>query len=134
MANERGADFDRPKPLLTMQPVTYRGQLVAGVGIEEICLSPTIGELEQDHPRRRFVLAMCLPASEQVRAERRYQDAVAERFARTLLMPEAAWKPAAGYSNVELAEAFNVPLEQVAQRRTELARRGWWQVAPEAVW
>jgi hypothetical protein len=61
-----------------------------------------------------------------------YDDRSAEHFARTLLMPEAAWRGAAGYSNVELAEAFNVPLEQVVRRRAELARAGWWQLAPEA--
>ena len=45
----------------------------------------------------------------------------------------ASWHHAAGLSNPELAEAFNVPLDEVVQRRLELARRGWWQLAPEAV-
>jgi len=48
-------------------------------------------------------------------------------------MPEPAWRQATALSNVELAEAFNVPLDQVVQRRRELARGGWWQLAPEAV-
>jgi hypothetical protein len=38
-----------------------------------------------------------------------------------LLMPEPAWRQAAGDSDVELAEVFNVPVEQVRRRRTELA-------------
>ena len=73
-------------------------------------LSSQIAELEDDHPRRRFVLAMCKLAAEQADSWRPYDDAVAERFARTLLMPGVAWRWAVGYSDVELAEAFNVPL------------------------
>jgi hypothetical protein len=76
---------------------------------------------------------MCKLVAEQLRSERQYDDAEAERFARTLLMPELAWRRGAGYGDVELAEAFNVPLEQVRRRRTELARDGWWQLAPEAI-
>jgi hypothetical protein len=45
----------------------------------------------------------------------------------------SAWRRASGYSDVKLAEAFNVPLEQVPRRRAELARDGWWQLAPEAI-
>jgi Zn-dependent peptidase ImmA (M78 family) len=116
-----------------VQPVSYRGRLVAGVAAEEVVLSSQIAELEDDHPHRRFVLAMCKFAAEGVRSQRPYGDAAAERFARTLLMPEPAWRRAAGYSDLELAEAFNVPFEQVRRRRSELARAGWWQLAPEAV-
>jgi Zn-dependent peptidase ImmA (M78 family) len=115
-----------------VQPVTYQARLVAGVGTDEIVLAPAIAELEDDHPRRRFVLAMCMLASDKARSETPYDDRSAEHFARTLLMPEAAWRSAAGYSHAELAEAFNVPLDQVARRRAELARAGWWQLAPEA--
>jgi hypothetical protein len=74
-----------------------------------------------------------MDAAEQLRTGRRYSDHAAERWARTLLMPTAAWQQAAGHNNVELAEAFNVPVDQVVQRRRELARGGWWQLAPEAV-
>jgi predicted transcriptional regulator len=107
--------------------------LVAGVNANQIVLSSQAAELEHDHPRRRFILAMCMLAAKRLRARRLYDDAAAERFARTLLMPELAWRGATGYTDVELAEAFNVPLEQVGRRRTELARDGWWQLAPEAI-
>ena len=116
-----------------MHAVSYHGRLVAGVDADEIVLSPQIAELEHDDPRRRFVLAMCKLAAEQARSQRPYDDAAAERFARTLLMPGFAWRRATGYSAVELAEAFNVPLEQVRRRRSELARVGLWRLAPEAV-
>ena len=119
-------------PLTRVQPVIYQARLVAGVGSDDIVLAPAIAELEDDHPRRRFVTAMCMLASDKVRAEMPYDDRSAEHFARTLLMPEAAWRGAADYSSVELAEAFNVPLEQVVRRRAELARAGWWKLAPEA--
>ena len=116
-----------------MQAITYQGRLVAGVAAEEIVLAPSIAELESDHPRRRFVLAMCIDAGEQQRTGRDYSDEAAAQEARTLLMPASAWQHAAGFSNPELAEAFNAPLDQVVQRRVELARQGWWQLAPEAV-
>jgi hypothetical protein len=48
-------------------------------------------------------------------------------------MPAPAWLQATGYSNIELAEVFNVPLDQVVRRRRTLARLGWWQLALEAV-
>jgi predicted transcriptional regulator len=90
-------------------------------------------KLEDDHPRRRFVLAMRRLAAEQACWKRPYDDTAAAGFARTRLMPEPAWRQAAGDSDVELAEVFNVPVEQVRHRRTELARSGWWQLAPEAI-
>jgi DNA-directed RNA polymerase specialized sigma24 family protein len=60
-------------PLLSVQPVSYQGRLVAGVAGGEIVLSPRIAELEDDHPRRRFVVAMfvvamCKLAAEQARS------------------------------------------------------------------
>jgi hypothetical protein len=72
-------------------------------------------------------------AGEQLRADRRYDDAAAEQWARRLLMPAAAWRQATGYSNAELAEAFNLPIDQVVVRRRALARDGWWHAAPEAL-
>jgi hypothetical protein len=116
-----------------VEPVTYQERLVAGVDTDEIMLAPCIAELEDDHPRRRFVLAMAMYAGHQLRSQRPYDDQAAKRWARTLLMPEPAWRQATALSNVELAEAFNVPLDQVVQRRRDLARGGWWQIAPEAV-
>ena len=72
---------------------------------------------------------MCMFALHRSRLQRQ----AAEEWARTLLMPTASWRHAAGLSTTELAEAFNVPLDEVVQRRLELARHGWWQLAPEAV-
>jgi hypothetical protein len=115
-----------------VQPITYQGRLVAGVDADKIVLAPSIAELEDDHPRRRFVLAMALYADHQLRYTYPYDDDdAAERWARTLLMPETVWRHATLLSNVELAEAFNVPLDQVVQRRRDLAHAGWWQIAPE---
>jgi len=116
-----------------VQAITYYGRLVAGVAPDEIVLAPSVAELESDHPRRRFVLGMCLFAHEHQFPGGDYSDDAAQQWVRTLLMPSAAGRHAAGLTNTELAEAFNVPLDQVVQRRLELARQGWWQLAPEAV-
>src|SRR3954452_25620534 len=43
-------------------------------------------------------------------------------WVRTVPMPAAAWQHADGLNNTEVAEAFNAPLDQVVQRRLELAR------------
>jgi hypothetical protein len=79
------------------------------------------------------VLAVCTFAGEQLRTQQAYDDVAAEQWARTFLMPAPAWQQATGYSNVEPAEAFNVPVDQLVRRRRTLPRLGWWQLAPEAV-
>jgi IrrE N-terminal-like domain len=94
----------------------------AAVAADRVYYSPHIKVLEPDHPERRFVAALC-----------RYSHAVdtghagatvydqeeAERFARALLMPAAAFAPVAGRSDTELAALFAAPLDQVAIRRRE---------------
>jgi hypothetical protein len=48
----------------------------------------------------------------------------AERFARALLMPREAFAPVLAWSDLELAELFAAPLDQVARRRgDDVARR-----------
>ena len=85
--------------------------------------TPKYGPSGHRHARRRFVLAMCMDAAEQLRTRRHYSDDAVEQWVRTVPMPAAAWQHAAGLNNTELAEAFNAPLDQVVQRRLELARR-----------
>ena len=93
-------------------------------------LARSVAELESDHPAAASYWP-CAWAPATI-APVALQRQAAEQGARTLLMPTAAWQHAAGLSNPELAEAFNVPLDQVVQRRLELASQGWWQLAPEA--
>jgi hypothetical protein len=60
---------------------------------------------------------------EQLGTGRHCSDHAVEQWARTVLMSAAPWQHGAGPNNTKLAEAFNVRLDQVAQRRLELARR-----------
>ena len=77
--------------------------------------------LEPDHPERRFVAALCLysRAVDTGRAGRPYDQGEAEAFARALLMPREAFGPVVDWSDLELAELFTVPLDQVAPRRRD---------------
>jgi hypothetical protein len=47
-------------------------------------LALSIDELEDDHPHRRFVLAMAMYAGHQLRSDCPYDDPTAERWARAL--------------------------------------------------
>ena len=82
---------------------------------------PNIDVLEPDHPERRFVTALCLysHAVDTGRAARPYNQAEAEAFARALLMPREAFGAVIGWSDLELAELFTVPLDQVWRRRRD---------------
>jgi hypothetical protein len=106
-----------------VQPVSYGGRLVAGVAADKVVLSSCIAPLEDDHPRSGFVLAMCTLAAEQAGSKRPCDDAAAERLPGRLLMSERAWR----------RRPATATLEQVRRRRTELARTGWRQLAPEAI-
>jgi Zn-dependent peptidase ImmA (M78 family) len=55
------------------------------------------------------------------RERRRYTDARAEPYARRALMPRADFLRRLELPDHRLAEAFNVPLEQMVLRRAELA-------------
>jgi hypothetical protein len=43
----------------------------------------------------------------------------AERFARSLLMPDKEFAPGSGWRDADLAEFFAAPLDEVAIRRAE---------------
>src|SRR5512144_2162169 len=109
-----------------MTLISYRGELAAIAGPRRLlfaCLD--LDAAPDSDPHRRFVLAMGLFAHDVERGRRRgpYTDAAAEIFARSRLMPEHAFRQAAtGRTAEQLAAAFNVPLEQVRQRRAELGQ------------
>jgi hypothetical protein len=50
-----------------------------------------------------------------------YSPAAAERYARIELMSDELFRPLAHRDDHELAEAFIVPLEQIAEKRRDLA-------------
>jgi hypothetical protein len=88
---------------------------------ERVYYTSHIEVLEPDHPERRFVAALCLysHAVDTGRAGRPYDQAEAEAFARALLMPCEAFGPVIASSDLELAELFTVPLDQVTRRRRD---------------
>jgi len=101
----------------------YDGREASVVEAGRITYADWIEVYERDHPVRRFVEAMSLylrdvdsgllpgPASGET----------AGFYARLLLMPADELRRRAGWSDVALAEHFNVPLEEVAARRAEIA-------------
>jgi hypothetical protein len=107
-----------------MYAIRYRGRLVAGVDAEQAVLMPEIAALERDHPRRVFVAFMCAYAFDVTAGTLPgpYTDEDAELFARCALMPDSDFDRVQAESEATLAEAFNVPLEQVMLKRDDLLR------------
>ena len=108
-----------------MQLISYNGAAVAVAGATRVWLAPAIDDLPGGHRLRRFVAAMCLYAHDLHHAlvPGPYTDQRAELYARCLLLPDRAVAAAAGLTDDELAERFEVPLEQVRAKRREL--RAW---------
>ncbi len=105
-----------------MRVICFRDRVVALAG-DRVVLAPSLAVLEEDHPERRFVAALCLYYGVICRhwdGERYLQDR-AEAFARDLLMPAEAFAPVVAWPDHELAELFIAPLDQVAPRRCELS-------------
>jgi hypothetical protein len=103
--------------------VRYGGEVVAVAAEHRALLAPSIAVLEPDHPRRRFVAALVL-VGRQMTAEpgaEPYDDDQAQFYARILLMRNDEFEFLAGrLGDVELAEHFNVPLEQVGAKRSDV--------------
>ena len=101
----------------------YRGRPVVFYADERVYFSPTVTVLEADHPIRRFVMVMSLYLFEVAwgRVDGPPSCAHARVFARAVLMPQAEFGPLEELSDACLAERFNVPLEEVAQYRLDLA-------------
>jgi hypothetical protein len=99
--------------------------------------------LVSEHPVKQFVLELCLYAQRLAQGELcgeppEYRSPRAERYVREQRMPADLFRRRLHLSDEELAEAFNVPVWEVAARRLELettrrARRwsnggavAWW--------
>ena len=108
-----------------MDLISYDGAVVAVAGASRVWLAPTIDDLPPGHPLNRFVAAMCLYAHDLRRGlvPGPYTDRRAELYARCLLLPDRAVATAAGLTDAELAERFDVPLEQARAKRGELRAR-----------
>jgi hypothetical protein len=106
-----------------MRLIRYGGEPLALQEDDHVLLAPAIAALEPQHPRRRFVAMMCVYALEVEDGLEPppYTDARAEAYARRALMPRADFLRRLELPDHRLAEAFNVPLEQMVLRRAELA-------------
>lgn len=109
-----------------MTLISYRGRAAAMAGRDCFYLAPHIAERPDGDPVKTFVCYLALYARDvlcgQLPGEpRRYFPTRAERYARACLIPARAFIARADRTDAELAEHFNVPLEQIAPRRAELA-------------
>ena len=112
-----------------MTLITYQRQIVAIAGADRFYLAPAIEELADGDPLKTFVCFLALYARDvhtgAVPGDPcRYVPRRGERYARAALMPGSEFGSVQGRSDQELAQHFQVPLEQVARRRRELAGTG----------
>ena len=101
-----------------------RGDVQAFAGRSRIWFAPSVAVLEEDHPRRRFVAALALAAGlmQTDPAPEPYDPARAAFYARYILIPDRAFSALrARATDAELAECFNVPLDQIRAKETDLA-------------
>ena len=108
--------------------ITYQRQIVAIAGANRFHLAPAIGELPDGDPLKTFVCFLALYARDVHTGElpgdpTRYVPCRGERYARAALMPAHELSALQHRSDHELATHFRVPLEQIANRREELAAR-----------
>jgi predicted transcriptional regulator len=105
-----------------MLVIHHHGRPAAYVTAEAASLAGNIAALEADHPVRRWVVCMCFFAQDVLEGQLLgpYTPVRAEYFARCALLPEEEFASAADRTDATLAEVFNVPLEQVRERRSDL--------------
>jgi hypothetical protein len=100
----------------------YDGREAATISAGRTTLSRAFEAYERDHPLRRFVAGMCLyllDVAEGLRPAAMIAEAAA-LYARLLLIPERELVERAGWPDYQLAEYFNVPLEEIGERRLDL--------------
>jgi hypothetical protein len=104
--------------------VVRYGGVIAAVGTDDyVYFLPPIAALERDHPRRRFVSVVALVARQMVLAPdpEPYDEDLAQFYARILLIPNDEFELLCDeLSDAQLAERFNVPLEQVVAKRRDV--------------
>jgi hypothetical protein len=105
-------------------PIRWSGRVVALALGDLVYLLPPLNVLEPDHPHRRFVSMLALVVR-QMRLggeDDPEDDVLAGFYARAGLLPDEEFlRLDDGRPDAELAEHFNVPLEQVEQKRYDLA-------------
>jgi hypothetical protein len=123
----RPARGDRIQPNELTAVRNDRGELVALARDGRIWFPPAIECLEADHPRRRFAAMLSLVAVLMQTGDDRepYDRETACYYARYMLIPDTTFLLHSGSeSDDRLAERFNVPLEEIAAKRDDLAPQG----------
>ncbi len=102
--------------------ITHQGRPAAIVARHRAYLLPSVALLEVDHPRRRWVTCLAFFARDVANGRLRgpYSTRRAEHFARCALIPEDEFLGLERFPDSVLAEYFNVPLDQVAEKRLDV--------------
>jgi hypothetical protein len=97
-------------------------RLDATVTADEAVLSPHLAVLEPDHPYRRWMACLVVFAQHVLasRIDGAYSLQRAELFARHALLPDDEFCQFLHLPDALLAEHFNVPLPQIAEKREDL--------------
>lgn len=98
--------------------VHYRARPIAMVFAEDARLTDSMAALLVSDPLRRFTRPMLAYAQAICRGQQvgPYTDTDAEAHARRSLLPDDLG-PLLRYTNQEIAELFQIPVEQVAEHR-----------------
>jgi len=103
-----------------LQPITYRGQLVACVTASRLFLISDLQQRAADDPELVFVLFMCAYAHDVITGELRgpYMDEHARAYARAALIPdELIERPIADV--LWTARALRVPVDELQLARQQ---------------
>ena len=108
---------------MSLEPIEYRGELVALVGADRFHLiSPRLLACPPDDPELRFVAFMCV--CRRHAAEAGLTDYVAgdvlERWARHALIDVRDLSESTHISSAELARRLHVPADQIIAAREDL--------------
>jgi hypothetical protein len=114
-----------------MVVIRHHGRPAAWVSASRIRLFPVVEALESEHPARRWVTCLAVFTQEVLTGELPgpYGPGRTERLVRDTLIPDAEFLALAACQDVVLAEHFNVPLEQITEKRQDLLALGWGDLA-----
>lgn len=110
-------------PLEGVRAITYGGELVAIATRARVHLAPEVAALPRGDPKLRFVAAMCLYGRDVDTGElaEPYRSGDAELYARCVLLPDDELRLHQHEPDGHLAARFQVPVEQVRAKRTDIA-------------
>jgi hypothetical protein len=108
-----------------MPLITYQGVPVGIAGPHRVFIVPTIASRPSSDPLKQFVCHLVLYARDRAAGwlpgePARYLPGRAERYVREQLMPWPMFQALQDLPDAHLAEMFNVPPEQIRERRRDL--------------